>query len=771
MKDIKRKHLWPVALVAALAVVGMLAAFVVLAGPQRGMAEAQSLCAGASGATLAALIQAGTCSAATTTPAPTTGGGGAPGPVAPGATQPPGATTPAGGGDGSVCATATGDELAALIQAGVCMAPTATPVPPTPAPTSTPTGSAPVAVNEINDVSLLERSSNTMPVSASIYTAAIDVSDNFRDDGTLTYTARSSNAARATVAVAGSRVTVTGVAPGLATITVTATDASSRTATQRFRVTVLDDVLPSAPRNARAYPLDNAITLRWSTPIFDGVREGATTTITGYRITRTVSSDSPLKGDGGDKVINVDASTQVYRDQGLSYNEFYTYRVQALNNSGDNAAGASSAPLTLRTAESGGRIEPETRAPSPPRDVTLLPACDDMITVSWTAPADPGLVRKPGPGGYVGPDFEGGRGAGIEIQGTAAEIEYYRVERRVGAGDTGDWVVIAPEVRTLSYVDRANLAYGSTYTYRVTARNNVPLYSDPAVAQSETLTRPETPAPPTSLVAVDVSATHQGQPSFELQWDAPIGDWRNAADIDDNNESRRLSYRIERKLAANESWEGATILARAQKHQYSTDGLTTRLTQDYTDENPPVGQGINYRVAAQYDQCVQSHWNQADEVRISIFSQRLGVPMDLTATVGAPGGTGTPSAPGGTGTPSTPGGAGTPSTPGGAGTPGGTGGTDTPGGAGATGGTVTLRWTPGANSQMHWVAGIKQSDWDAGDYSNVIWTRADSNTMHTVTGLDSGAEYAFTVAAGRQATGEDAEWSAWAVPLARATPD
>ena len=729
MKDIKRKHLWPAALVAALAVVGMLAAFVVLAGPQRGMAEAQSLCAGASGATLAALIQAGTCSAATTTPAPTTGGGGAPGPVAPGATQPPGATTPAGGGDGSVCATATGDELAALIQAGVCMAPTATPVPPTPAPTSTPTGSAPVAVNEINDVSLLERSSNTMPVSASIYTAAIDVSDNFRDDGTLTYTARSSNAARATVAVAGSRVTVTGVAPGLATITVTATDASSRTATQRFRVTVLDDVLPSAPRNARAYPLDNAITLRWSTPIFDGVREGATTTITGYRITRTVSSDSPLKGDGGDKVINVDASTQVYRDQGLSYNEFYTYRVQALNNSGDNAAGASSAPLTLRTAESGGRIEPETRAPSPPRDVTLLPACDDMITVSWTAPADPGLVRKPGPGGYVGPDFEGGQGAGIEIQGTAAEIEYYRVERRVGADDTGDWVVIAPEVRTLSYVDRANLAYGSTYTYRVTARNNVPLYSEPAVGRSVTLVRPETPAAPTSLVAG--VRTQQPAPGSSdppsvvvvLQWDAPVGDWRNAQDIGPNDESRRLSYRIERKRADEERW---TTLVDVLPHKYSEDGIGTTLTQEYTDLTPPTDAreeiaSVDYRVAAQYDRCVQSGWNQADEVQVNIFSQPLGAPSNLSAAAGN--------------------------------------------------GSVSLSWSRGANSDRHWIAYIKQSDWDAGNTGsgNVFFVRASGNNSHTVTGLDSGVVYAFVVIAGR-GVGENAEWSNW-TSVVRETPN
>ena len=142
MKDIMRKHLWPAALVAALAVVGMLAAFVVLTGPQRGTAEAQGICDTASGAALRSLIQAGICQASTATPAPTTGaGGGAPDPVAPGqpgATAAPGATTPAA----NVCTDATGEALRVLIQAGICMAPTATPLPTataTPAPTAGPT--------------------------------------------------------------------------------------------------------------------------------------------------------------------------------------------------------------------------------------------------------------------------------------------------------------------------------------------------------------------------------------------------------------------------------------------------------------------------------------------------------------------------------------------------------------------------------------------------------------------------------------------------------
>ena len=72
-------------------------------------------------------------------------------------------------------------------------------------------------------------------------------------------------------------------------------------------------------------------------------------------------------------------------------------------------------------------------------------------------------------------------------------------------------------------------------------------------------------------------------------------------------------------------------------------------------------------------------------------------------------------------------------------------------------------WGPGNDATRHWVAGIKQSDWDAGDYSGIIWTAADGSNTHTVSGLDSGAEYVFAVAAGRAD-----QWSAWS-PQARGT--
>ena len=85
--------------------------------------------------------------------------------------------------------------------------------------------------------------------------------------------------------------------------------------------------------------------------------------------------------------------------------------------------------------------------------------------------------------------------------------------------------------------------------------------------------------------------------------------------------------------------------------------------------------------------------------------------------------------------------------------------------AGDAVGTLVLRWTPGNDATRHWIAGIKQSDLDAGSTSSLIWTAADGNDTHTVSGLDSGVEYVFAVAAGR-----GSEWSGW-TGLVRGTPN
>ena len=77
-------------------------------------------------------------------------------------------------------------------------------------------------------------------VTAGMSTDAMDVSGYFSDaDGdTLTYTAMSSMPSYATVSVSGSMVTITGVAAGSATVTVTATDPAGAYAMQTIAVTV-----------------------------------------------------------------------------------------------------------------------------------------------------------------------------------------------------------------------------------------------------------------------------------------------------------------------------------------------------------------------------------------------------------------------------------------------------------------------------------------------------------------------------------------------------
>ena len=79
-------------------------------------------------------------------------------------------------------------------------------------------------------------------------------------------------------------------------------------------------------------------------------------------------------------------------------------------------------------------------------------------------------------------------------------------------------------------------------------------------------------------------------------------------------------------------------------------------------------------------------------------------------------------------------------------------------------GTIVLAWTPAAGATRYWIAGIKQTDWDAGDFSGVIWEASSGASTHTVAGLDEGSLYAFTVAGGNAA----GQWGLWS-PLSRVT--
>ena len=86
--------------------------------------------------------------------------------------------------------------------------------------------------------------------------------------------------------------------------------------------------------------------------------------------------------------------------------------------------------------------------------------------------------------------------------------------------------------------------------------------------------------------------------------------------------------------------------------------------------------------------------------------------------------------------------------------------------AGATPGTVVLTWTPGVNSSSHFLSGYKAADLSGGNASVAVWEMASDRSSHTLTGLESGAEYVITISAGRVVDGVT-EWSSWSTSWVR----
>ncbi len=508
------------------------------------------------------------------------------------------------------------------------------------------------------------------------------------------------------------------------------------------------------------------------------------------------------------------------------------------------AFGAQSYGQAIMTAASGGLLDALLAPPSAPRDVEATPSCDDQIMLTWKAPADAGKVPAEFPGCASctnrTPIHHGGAHAGITVQPGTAVITAYIIERKV---DDGEWEILASDVTEMSYVDDdKDLAYGTTYHYRVRAMNNADL-TGPAGNKTLTLSEPDRPKRPSSLVV----NLEQGEADFELQWDPPEDTsdpklWRTQKDFDDAKErddfrSHNLSYLVQRQiddgswksvLKPTEDLKKSTDLLEvtppggvkqyALRHLYSREGLSTVLTQEHLD--PAISRGtqaqdVRYRVSALVNACNPSPWNQADEVEIPAAAAP-GMPTGLTPTpMGpnridltwtAPANNGGSPITGYTFEYSTDGGAtwsdpaatdsmtthshtgltaGTTyhyrvtaknvigSSPASATRMATTAAAPTLGSAtgltaapGTAVGTVELTWTAGANSTRHWLAGVKVSDWSARDFSNVIFMATSGQSSHTVTGLDSGEQYAFTVLSGN-ATSWHTAWT----PIQYATPN
>ena len=484
---------------------------------------------------------------------------------------------------------------------------------------------------------------------------------------------------------------------------------------------------PSAPTMVRSEALDNSILVRWNKP--DSVGP-AGAEIVAYEITRTAytsDANSPINMNGG-KTIKVGAMVREYRDQGLGYNTTYSHTVRAINKFSiggvmHSKVGPDSAPVTSATATSGGYLLPEEAPPGMPDPVTVKHQCADSITVMWEEPKNKGKVAPDTVGCPVcanqTPPHVGGTNAGIMVKPGTAMIVSYMVERRVNGGD---WVVLSKDVDAadLYYSDTSGLAFGSMYDYRVTAMNNAGLYGEPSKIMGVDIDEPIAPQIPTSP---DADPSPDNPNHVLVTWDPPgtssgTADWRVVSDVDtaDNNTSRSMSYIVQRQAAGSNQW---VTLVSDQKHQYlegvsAADAIANVQTQRFVDTKAAAG-AYKYRVAAQIEVCAQSEWVvTAEEVRIG-----LGDASGLTVT------------------------------------------------ASAQPGVVNLSWIPGANANIHWVAGIAVMADGGYDYGDTVWSAASGNTSHMVTGLTSGTTYVFTVISG-QVVGSSEDWGNW-TPTERVT--
>ena len=259
--------------------------------------------------------------------------------------------------------------------------------------------------------------------------------------------------------------------------------------------------------------------------------------------------------------------------------------------------------------------------------------CDEQISLGWDTPRELG--------GGVNPNENRDWAHGKIVVESGATIDEYEVDYREGSGS---WKSLDSMVTSTGGESTATsgLKLATEYQFRVRATNSVGL-TGPWVMDTITTPADLVPNAPSSLVG---APDEEGV--IELQWDAPVdqdyynnaGDiilydekgvdtedtvdddddanpnvplWRSPDDQKSNNESRSLTYIVERRVAG-----GTWMEVARQPHKYSDDvtfgkGSDDRRTQEYRDEQaPPIVTVIQYRVSAVVNACAQSDWNSAN---------------------------------------------------------------------------------------------------------------------------------------------------------------
>ena len=377
------------------------------------------------------------------------------------------------------------------------------------------------------------------------------------------------------------------------------------------------------PMDFSVVALDNGGRLTWEKP--GGSHAGE---IVGYQISREVYHENAqirrlLQQNGGDAEFDAIGLEQMHWDLGLSYGATYTYWVRAKMEvpvtDGETIVGYGlwSKPRTIIVADSGGRLDPIPVKPSVPQSVTATfnDPSDNMcapksVTITWEAPDRNGREGADSNGEYVGGDFIGGDNAGRVILGKEATIKYYNVLRREGG--TGPWSKIASNLTPATvniFTDMSEgLDFGKTYEYQVEVVNSAPLSNSATVELTirDGEAEPDKPGEPQSLIVVILD-----DGTVELQWDPPA-EGQNA------DTAPLLTYEIRRQSATSDGWDDLP----SQPHQSSDNGIAVVRTQEYGDNlvvsDAVLGEIQTYQVRAVLrhanDACVTSasDWVEAD---------------------------------------------------------------------------------------------------------------------------------------------------------------
>ena len=273
---------------------------------------------------------------------------------------------------------------------------------------------------------------------------------------------------------------------------------------------------PSAPQNLTATLVlgpDNYNYLTWSSPSTNGGSQ-----ITNYKIYRSTVS-------GAETLLAISSNGLSYYDYHPAYGQTYYYKVSAVTSFGES-------PLSNEFSIRG------PTSPQPPTGLMVSASSASQINLIWTAPSDSGT----------------------------SPITAYKIERSSDSGSTWSTIQSNTASTSTTYSD-TGLAHSTTYTYRVSAINQVGT-GQPSVTASAT-TFNVVPSPPIGLTAATQLL------KINLSWNAPS----------DNGGTQITGYMVERSTDNGNTW--STIVSNT-----GSTGTT------YSDKNVLPLTTYTYRVSA-----------------------------------------------------------------------------------------------------------------------------------------------------------------------------